>query len=907
MADGVVKLEMPYDEKPDMKYLGQVLTDYCEYWEDIGAQLELRTGVLDNIKSSNTDNRYRFREVIKKWLKMDPKSTWYKLELSISNAIRGTLGLPRLPSIYLGQPQDHGIQTLSEHQLTNNWYSKGANENPEEVVPSSIAKITKKTVDLDHQQVKIAEQPQGHDIQSLHFGQQLTNNWYSKGANENPEEVVQFIIAKITKKIVEEPKTVKVFAGGCLELLFPEESAHGVNIIYLWFRCSKDGLVEKYLECRNSKMVISNVTSSHEGYYKCILIPEVITSRVVYVEVISRGNITQQPLNQHTEVGKKFTTNSEAGCKQYPDTCHEFCDKDQPIRSQLLIQQISEDSADTARCRRRDKVTSFVAKKKSFLIPSEQPTNNTIEGEYIQLLLDVMSMLDKATGFKDFLKPLKLYRNVNTRNPIPKYLYENVQNFEELIFSFNDHDYISHFNVSWLQLFAETILYYPVVLDRIKMYKKNIGLHLLSKYLWKDYHLEDGFFAETETQEEHATVDYMCKVEFVTNVLFRVDGINSEICSVSADPLKFYFKTSSQLIVILKLPKKISPATKQLCDDIKLTRIGIIDKNRHKAIDIGCLQVENTSSENLLLQKQQIEAEGTVGHGYGLGNESTTYLMPIDANDKQVKIEEFISYNDVRQKMQHRHVKVISILDYCRPWIKGPVTVQLPLKDNAFDSFANFYQIFVYAPFCEAFEMEGRQYSFLTHAVLEALNTPGSRKKLNGKIYPLIMKNYKRLSKDAAIECPCPLMLNQLAEDIFLQDSIQPNSDKETDVRDLLLEFPNTVELPFNHPSMKFYYRCIQLTFKEEFSNILLISIAHKDNQLPDHELNVQELEKLGLIVTEVTMTSYRISNLLVLKDAVQNSGIPAHLRFSFRMPHNITVTDKIEYELPSTLINPSF
>ena len=142
---------------------------------------------------------------------------------------------------------------------------------------------------------------------------------------------------------MEEPKTVKVFAGGCLELLFPEESAHGVNIIYLWFRCSKDGLVEKYLECRNSKMVISNVTSSHEGYYKCILIPEVITSRVVYVEVISRGNITQQPLNQHTEVGKKFTTNSEAGCKQYPDTCHEFCDKDQPIRSQLLIQQISKE------------------------------------------------------------------------------------------------------------------------------------------------------------------------------------------------------------------------------------------------------------------------------------------------------------------------------------------------------------------------------------------------------------------------------------------------------------------------------------------------------------------------------------------------------------------------------------
>jgi len=52
--------------------------------------------------------------------------------------------------------------------------------------------------------------------------------------------------------------------------------------------------------------------------------------------------------------------------------------------------------------------------------------------------------------------------------------------------------------------------------------------------------------------------------------------------------------------------------------------------------------------------------------GHGLGNENTTYLMPVDANDQQVKIEEFINYNVVRRKMQQRHAKVVAFLDCCR-------------------------------------------------------------------------------------------------------------------------------------------------------------------------------------------------------------------------------------------------
>ena len=45
----------------------------------------------------------------------------------------------------------------------------------------------------------------------------------------------------------------------------------------------------------------------------------------------------------------------------------------------------------------------------------------------------------------------------------------------------------------------------------------------------------------------------------------------------------------------------------------------------------------------------------------------------------------------------------------------------------------------------------------------------------------------------------------------------------------------------------------------------------------------------------------------IVLQDAVQNSGTPAQLKFSFQSPNNSTVKDMIVYGLPATLINPGF
>ena len=52
--------------------------------------------------------------------------------------------------------------------------------------------------------------------------------------------------------------------------------------------------------------------------------------------------------------------------------------------------------------------------------------------------------------------------------------------------------------------------------------------------------------------------------------------------------------------------------------------------------------------------------------GHGLDVQKTTYLVPIDANGQQVKTEECVNYDDVRQQMQQKNAKVIAFLDCCR-------------------------------------------------------------------------------------------------------------------------------------------------------------------------------------------------------------------------------------------------
>ncbi|XP_065900602.1 uncharacterized protein [Dysidea avara] len=112
---------MPYDQRPDMRDLGQILTEYCTQWKDIGTQLGLLPAVLKVIDADNTKKRECFREALQKWLQMDTKATWHKLELSITNANREYLGLPKLSSMLDVPPSQppQQIEVPKDHLETN--------------------------------------------------------------------------------------------------------------------------------------------------------------------------------------------------------------------------------------------------------------------------------------------------------------------------------------------------------------------------------------------------------------------------------------------------------------------------------------------------------------------------------------------------------------------------------------------------------------------------------------------------------------------------------------------------------------------------------------------------------------------------------------------------------------------
>ena len=156
---------------------------------------------------------------------------------------------------------------------------------------------------------------------------------------------------------MEEPKLVtKVFADDSLELSCKAESAPGVDVTYLWFKCYQDGQIEELAErCLGSKMVVSRVTHSHQGYYKCVISPEV-SSRVACVEVMSQTDIkfkTQPPHHQRIEIGKQLILSCEAACENYPVNYQWYHNKERLInanRSQLVIPQLAKEDIGFYHC-----------------------------------------------------------------------------------------------------------------------------------------------------------------------------------------------------------------------------------------------------------------------------------------------------------------------------------------------------------------------------------------------------------------------------------------------------------------------------------------------------------------------------------------------------------------------------
>lgn len=87
------------DEKPQPAQFLSFLTNHCKLWWDIGLLLELMPSVLDQIEHDNQSQRDCFRVTLQKWLQLDNKATWGRLELAITNANRLSLGYESLSSL----------------------------------------------------------------------------------------------------------------------------------------------------------------------------------------------------------------------------------------------------------------------------------------------------------------------------------------------------------------------------------------------------------------------------------------------------------------------------------------------------------------------------------------------------------------------------------------------------------------------------------------------------------------------------------------------------------------------------------------------------------------------------------------------------------------------------------------
>ena len=57
--------------------------------------------------------------------------------------------------------------------------------------------------------------------------------------------------------------------------------------------------------------------------------------------------------------------------------------------------------------------------------------------------------------------------------------------------------------------------------------------------------------------------------------------------------------------------------------------------------------------------------------GHGLEVQNTLHLMPINANDKLMKIEEWVNYDVILQRMQKQSATIISILDCYKKTMLG--------------------------------------------------------------------------------------------------------------------------------------------------------------------------------------------------------------------------------------------
>ena len=78
----------------DLNDVRKELLDVSSKWYDVGLELRLRTGDLENIECQNQDVRICLRKMLFHWLKkVDPPPTWEGLACALESR---TVGEPRL-------------------------------------------------------------------------------------------------------------------------------------------------------------------------------------------------------------------------------------------------------------------------------------------------------------------------------------------------------------------------------------------------------------------------------------------------------------------------------------------------------------------------------------------------------------------------------------------------------------------------------------------------------------------------------------------------------------------------------------------------------------------------------------------------------------------------------------------
>ena len=83
-----------------MKNLNRYVTKYAKDWRNIGLELELELGVLDNIEANNQQVEKCLQKMLDKWLRSNRNTTWKTLEVALTNVNRLQLELDPVDDVY---------------------------------------------------------------------------------------------------------------------------------------------------------------------------------------------------------------------------------------------------------------------------------------------------------------------------------------------------------------------------------------------------------------------------------------------------------------------------------------------------------------------------------------------------------------------------------------------------------------------------------------------------------------------------------------------------------------------------------------------------------------------------------------------------------------------------------------